>query len=70
MSTKTKEHVWVKHVITPVAVIVEGEEYSVFVDPDVQDDSESNAAYGCQICNQPMATHFNTECDGPDEEVT
>lgn len=63
--SETKQHHWVKHVITPVAVLsgADGEPV-VFVDPDQQEIAEQDAVYGCDNCSQPMATHFNTECEG------
>ena len=67
MSTKTRQHMWVKHTITPVSVIVLDGHYTVYVDPDIQEDSEMNAVYGCDVCNNPLITHFNTECEGSEE---
>lgn len=67
--TRTKEHHWVKHVITPVAVLSgpEGEPV-VFVDPDQQQIAEDDAVYGCDHCGEPMATHFDTDCKGDTDE--
>ena len=66
--TATKEHTWVKHVITPVSVLPgpDGEPI-LFVDPEQQILAEEDAAYGCQVCNEALATDYNTECKGPDE---
>lgn len=68
MKTRTMEHVWVKHTITPVQVLTDGEgQPVVLVDPDQQIIAEDQAVYGCQVCSNPMATHFDTECEGEDE---
>lgn len=66
--TATREHTWVKHVITPVSALPgpDGEPV-LFVDPQQQALAEEDAAYGCQVCSEPMAGNFNTECKGPDE---
>ena len=69
MQTIVTQHVWVKHVITPVAVLDDGSgDPIVFVDPDEQTMAEESAVYGCGICYEPMATAFNTDCEGPTEE--
>lgn len=69
MNVMTKEHIWVKHVITPVSVLPDEEgDPVVFVDPEQQKISEDQAVYGCNICLNPMITHFNTECEGFEED--
>ena len=67
--TITKQHIWVKHTITPVSVISDEGKPVVFVDPDQQTIAEDNAAYGCDVCGVPMLKiHINTECEGePDD---
>jgi hypothetical protein len=68
--TVTTQHVWVKHTITPVSTLPdEGGEPVVFVDPMQQDLAEQDAVYGCQVCGQPMAGNYNTNCPGSDEEA-
>lgn len=69
MSVMTKQHHWVKHTITPVAVLTDDDgDPVVFVDPDQQVISEEGAAYGCDACGVPMLTsHLNTECKGDDD---
>lgn len=63
MMTATKEHNWVKHVITPVSVLEsESGEPIVFVDPDDQTEAEEDAAYGCLDCGEALAGNFHTEC--------
>lgn len=69
--TTTKQHLWVKHTITPVSVIHEGGRSKpvIFVDPDQQIIAEDGAAYGCDVCGQPMInTTLNTECKGDEDE--
>lgn len=58
-------HVWVKHTITPVSTLTNDEgEPVVFVDPEQQEIAEDAAVYGCLVCSEAMATHFDTECQG------
>lgn len=66
----TKQHLWVKHVLTPVEVLPGDDGQPViFVDPDAQTISEDNAAYGCDRCGVPMVGNLETECDEePDDE--
>lgn len=66
MMTATKQHIWVKHTITPVSVI-EGEDGKpvIFVDPDQQVIAEDSAAYGCDSCGTALyPNNMNTECKG------
>lgn len=69
MTTMTIEHIWVKHVITPVSVL-EGSEGQpvVFVDPEQQEIAEDEAVYGCNRCLNPMVTHFGTKCKGEEDD--
>lgn len=69
METTTKEHVWVKHVVTPVSVLDDGEgNPSVFVDPDKQAACEQNAAYGCMTCGESLAAAYGSSCAGETDE--
>jgi hypothetical protein len=70
IETQVLQHTWVKHTITPVAVLqgLEGEPI-VLVDPEEQEISEvQTTVYGCGVCYEPLATHFNTPCSGLTEE--
>lgn len=69
MKTVTKEHMWVKHVITPVSVLpTDDGGTAIFVDPDQQEVSEDNAAYGCDRCGVALAGNQHTDCEGdPDD---
>lgn len=60
---KTREHQWVKMVITPIDVLSDGEGNPIpFVDPDKQNQAEENASYGCYACTQPLEGNYGTEC--------
>lgn len=72
MAVKTQEHIWVKHVITPVSVLDDGSGHPmVFVDPDKQRACEANAVYGCHSCGEALVDAYGTTCEGapasPDE---
>jgi len=68
MQTMTKQHLWVKHVITPVEVLMDDDNQPVIiVDPDQQVIAEDNAAYGCDRCGESMVTHLNKPCE-PEED--
>jgi hypothetical protein len=65
METAVMQHTWVKHVITKVEVLPDDEgQPVVMVDPMQQELAEEDAAYGCQVCGQPMAGNFGSECEG------
>ena len=58
-------HAWVKHTITPIVVLSDDKgEPVILVDPDDQALSETDAVYGCMVCGEAMATHYNTDCKG------
>jgi hypothetical protein len=64
-----REHVWVKHTITPVSVLQDDQgEPVVLVDPDQQVISEDNAVYGCDRCGVAMVNNTNTECEDADDD--
>lgn len=64
MSVMTAQHSWVKHVITPVQVLVGDDGNPVLlVDPDQQTLSEEEAAYGCQNCGLSMVEGFGEACE-------
>lgn len=70
MTTKTKEHQWVKHVITPVSVLDDGEGHPmVFVDPDKQRECEANAVYGCMSCGESLVEAYGSSCAGDSPEA-
>jgi hypothetical protein len=62
------KHTWVKHTIALVEVLDDNGRPIVLVDPDQQALAEEDAVYGCQVCNEPLAGNFNTECKGADED--
>lgn len=67
-TTMTKQHVWVKHVITKVEVLSDDDGSPiVMVDPEEQELAEEDAAYGCNICGKSMVRGFNEECEGPSD---
>jgi hypothetical protein len=67
MAVMTAEHIWVKHVITPVHVLEDDQgDRVVLVDPDQQIISEDEAVYGCDRCGVPMIeSTMHTECEIP-----
>jgi hypothetical protein len=66
--TKTRQHDFVKHVITSVEVLPGSEgEPVIVVDPDKQEAAEENAAYGCLSCDGQLHKVFGTDCPGRTE---
>lgn len=62
---EVKQHLWVKHVITPVEVLDPLEDNDppvVVVDPDQERIAEDHAAYGCLNCGVPLAGHYGSNC--------
>lgn len=69
MKTVTKQHTWVKHTITPVSTLTDGQGNPVvFVDPDDAVIAEDHAVYGCDICGMAMAGNHHTDCEGEPSE--
>lgn len=63
--TTTKQHIWVKHTITPVHVLQDDDgEPVVIVDPDQIPIAEEAAVYGCDLCGVPLWGYVGSECEG------
>jgi hypothetical protein len=58
-------HNWVKMVFTPIEVLPGADRKPVvMVDPDKERVAQEQATYGCIVCDEPLETHFGTDCVG------
>ena len=57
------KHNWVKMVFTEVEVLANDTgQPIVMVDPDKEKTAQERATYGCMVCDEPLNTHFTTDC--------
>ena len=67
----TAQHVFVKHTVTPVAILQDDEgEPVVFIDPDQVPVAEESSVFGCQVCGMGVREALESECPGfdPDDQ--
>lgn len=63
-SLAADEHAWVRHTVAPIVVMPSPEDGSpcIFIDPQLELDSEKSEVYGCSKCGLTVEQGFGRPC--------